>query len=35
VGRAAGDAIDPDHFQLFTDARLAPRWSQLASFLAG
>lgn len=35
VGRASGDAIDPDHFQLFTEARLAPLWDEIAAFVAG
>src|SRR5205085_10462350 len=26
VGRAHGDAIDPDHFQLFTRTELRPLW---------
>ena len=30
VGRAHGDAIDPDHFTLFTERKLAPRWTMLA-----
>lgn len=30
VGRAHGDAIDPDHFQLFTRSELAPLWRDLA-----
>jgi len=35
VGRAAGDALDADHFQLFTDARLAPLWAEVAAFVTG
>jgi hypothetical protein len=34
VARARGDALDPDHFTLLTDDRLAPVWDQLATFLA-
>ena len=30
IGLAHGDAIDPDHFSLFTDRKLAPRWNALA-----
>lgn len=30
VGRAHGDAIDPDHFELFTRPELAPLWRDLA-----
>ena len=30
VGRAHGDAIDPDHFQLFTRPELAPLWRDVA-----
>ncbi|HTM22789.1 MAG TPA: alpha/beta fold hydrolase [Kofleriaceae bacterium] len=33
VGRACGDAADPDHFSLFTDDDLAPLWDELAAFL--
>lgn len=29
VGRAHGDAIDPDHFELFTRPELAPLWNDL------
>jgi len=35
VGRASGDALDADHVQLFTDARLAPVWRELAAFVTG
>jgi pimeloyl-ACP methyl ester carboxylesterase len=35
VGTAHGDAIDPDHFQLFTDRRLAPLWNEVAAFVIG
>jgi predicted alpha/beta hydrolase len=35
VGRAQGDAIDPDHFQLFTVPQLRPLWDELARFLTG
>jgi predicted alpha/beta hydrolase len=35
VGRAHGDAIDPDHFALFTARALRPLWDELARFLAG
>jgi pimeloyl-ACP methyl ester carboxylesterase len=31
VGRAHGDAIDPDHFQLFTRRELAPLWAELTA----
>lgn len=31
VGRAHGDALDPDHFQLFTRSELAPLWHELAA----
>lgn len=34
VGRAHGDAIDPDHFQLFTRRELAPLWQDLAAAAA-
>lgn len=30
VGRAHGDAIDPDHFQLFTRPELRPLWRDVA-----
>lgn len=33
VGKLHGDAIDPDHFSLFTDARLEPLWLELVDFL--
>jgi predicted alpha/beta hydrolase len=33
VGRAQGDALDPDHFTLFTDARMQPVWRELVDFL--
>lgn len=33
VGRRFGDALDPDHFQLFTDPRMAPVWDELAEFV--
>lgn len=33
AGKLRGDAIDPDHFSLFTDARLEPLWGELVSFL--
>ena len=29
IGRAHGDAIDPDHFQLFTRRELRPLWDEL------
>ena len=32
VGRASGDAIDADHFRLFTDPRLASLWAEVAAF---
>jgi pimeloyl-ACP methyl ester carboxylesterase len=31
IGRAHGDAIDPDHFQLFTRRELAPVWAELVA----
>ena len=34
VGRAHGDAIDPDHFELFTRPELAPLWHDLADRIA-
>lgn len=34
VGRAHGDAIDADHFTLFTAAELAPLWDELADRLS-
>lgn len=34
VGRAHGDAIDPDHFQLFTRTELRPMWDELIERLA-
>ncbi len=34
VGRAHGDAIDPDHFELFTRSELAPLWRELAASIA-
>lgn len=34
IGRANGDAIDPDHFQLFTRSELAPLWRDLADRMA-
>lgn len=33
VGRTQGDALDPDHFQLFTRAELQPLWREVASQL--
>jgi predicted alpha/beta hydrolase len=33
VGRAAGDALDADHFTLFSDERLSPLWDEHAAFL--
>lgn len=33
VGRAAGDAFDPDHFTLFTRPAMAPWWRELAAAL--
>ncbi len=33
VGTARGDAVNPDHFTLFTDARLAPLWNELAAWV--
>jgi pimeloyl-ACP methyl ester carboxylesterase len=34
VGVAGGDAIDADHFTLFTEPRLAPVWRELAAAIA-
>ncbi len=34
VGRAYGDALDPDHFTLFTRAELAPLWRELVAACA-
>ncbi|HEU0035473.1 MAG TPA: alpha/beta fold hydrolase [Kofleriaceae bacterium] len=34
VGRAHGDALDPDHFQLFTRGELRPVWNELIARLA-
>nr|MDQ3300953.1 hypothetical protein [Myxococcota bacterium] len=31
ISRRAGDALDPDHFQLFTRPELRPLWDELAS----
>lgn len=33
VGQRHGDAIDPNHFSLFTDTRMRPAWRELAQFL--
>ena len=33
IGRAAGDAFDPDHFTLFTRPAMAPRWRAWAAAL--
>lgn len=33
VSRAAGDALDPDHFTLFTRPELAPVWDDIAEHL--
>jgi hypothetical protein len=33
VGRASGDAIDPDHFALFKNPQLAPLWDEWAEWL--
>jgi hypothetical protein len=33
VGRGRGDALDPDHFELFTRRELAPVWHELAELL--
>lgn len=35
VGVRFGDALDPDHFGLFTRPALAPVWDEIASYLAG
>lgn len=35
VGRQLGDALDPDHFELFTRRELAPLWHELADRCAG
>lgn len=34
VGTAHGDAIDPDHFELFTRRELAPVWRELSARIA-
>ena len=33
VGKKAGDALDPDHFQLFTRSELRPLWDELIAKL--
>jgi alpha-beta hydrolase superfamily lysophospholipase len=33
VGQAQGDALDPDHFELFTRSELGPIWREVASQL--
>ncbi len=33
VGKAHGDALDPDHFKLFTASALAPLWHEIAAQL--
>ena len=33
VGRTQGDALDPDHFELFTRSELKPLWREVASQL--
>ena len=33
VGVAHGDAVDADHFTLFTDGRMAPLWAELIAFV--
>ncbi|KAB2890488.1 MAG: hypothetical protein F9K40_19295 [Kofleriaceae bacterium] len=33
VARSAGDALDPDHFTLFTREELAPVWNEIARAL--
>lgn len=33
VGISQGDAIDPDHFTLFTSDRLQPLWTELVDFI--
>ncbi len=35
VGVRHGDALDPDHFTMFTRPALAPVWDELASWLSG
>lgn len=35
VGRRHGDALDADHFTLFTRRALAPLWDELVDFLGG
>lgn len=35
VGTRFGDALDPDHFGLFTRSALRPVWDELASWLVG
>jgi predicted alpha/beta hydrolase len=34
VGRLRGDAFDPDHFRLLTDARLENVWREIGDFLS-
>jgi predicted alpha/beta hydrolase len=34
VGRARGDALDPDHFTLFTREEMRPVWNELIEFFA-
>lgn len=34
VGRERGDALDPDHFTLFTRAQMTPVWNELIEFLS-
>ena len=33
VGKHRGDALDPDHFQLFTRGELLPMWHELVERL--
>jgi pimeloyl-ACP methyl ester carboxylesterase len=35
VGTTAGDALDADHFKLFTKASLAPLWDEMIAFATG
>ncbi len=35
AGTAQGDAVDPDHFSLFTNTELSPLWDELVDFVAG
>ena len=35
AGTAQGDALDPDHFSLFTKTELSPLWDELVEFATG